>query len=318
MRKLNYKQFLENLNISLDYTYFLNKEDLLNINGEEDFLNNLFLAPAVVPESREKVFNNFLDNKLNKDKINTLTKRLEEVFNNFDTNINNRKIKTREYAKYITKFITQENIKNLFEKNKNNLDFIFYIVYAKYSISSYGEVIELINFLNKLNIIKKDNPYYNDILLYKLVSLKKIDNNYLRNEEKMQEICKIAQNLFGFEFIRLATLIECGLVSKDLDRIKEVFTSNFEIMKKWDVTQLVNIFELITYSNDDELYKTTKKLLESKDILLLETIDLYIFKFIVAVKEEDNENLEIYKNKIKNDFNFIHYEFYKEFLKISN
>lgn len=315
MRNLNYRQFLDNLNLSLDYTYFIKKEDLLNINENIDFLNNLFLAPNILPESRDKVFSDFLDNKLNDNKISSLMKRLEEIFNEFDINTSSIKIKMREYTKYIAKFITQENIKNLFEINKNNLDFIFYIVYAKYNLSNYGDVIELINFINKNNLIKKDNLYYNDILLYKLISLKKIDNNYLRNEDIMQEICKIAQHLFGFEFTRLTTLIECCLVSKDFIKIKELFNTHFEILKKWDVTQLVNFFELITYCNDDVLYDTTKRLLESKDILLLNTIDLYIFKFIIAVKEGNNENIEIYKNRIKNDFNLMHYEYYKEFLK---
>lgn len=313
---MNYKQFLEQLNIILDYNYFLDNEKSFQLeNDEETFLNNLLLAPRVSLKSRNNILGKFLDKKLDKIEMSRLSEKLEDIFIHFNNETTNKKLKIREYAKYIIEFIKLENLKILLENNENNLDFIFYVIYANYNISKYRDVIELINHINKLNLIKKDNPIYNDILLYKLVSLKNIDKSYLKNNETMKEICKIAQNLFGFEFIRLSTLLECSLVSNDLNKTKDVFNSNFDILKKWDVHQLVNIFELIVYSKDEELYAITKRLLESKDILLLKSKELDIFRFLVAIKEENNLDLEFYKNKIKDDFDFLHYEYYQMFLK---
>ena len=54
MKKLNYKQFLEKLNISLDYTYLLDKDTISKLDkNKEAFINNLLLVPNVSDKSRD-------------------------------------------------------------------------------------------------------------------------------------------------------------------------------------------------------------------------------------------------------------------------
>ena len=281
MKKLNYKQFLEKLNISLDYTYLLDKDTISKLDkNKEAFINNLLLVPNVSDKSRDDLLKKTIENELSKEDINSISTKIENIFSNFDNSINDLKVKIREYSKFIIKYLRNDKIENLFKENSTNIDFIFYIIYSKYSEPfstdysdnvKYKEVVEFINILNKLNLIKKDNIYYNDLLLYKLISLKHSDGSFthLSNQNTMHELCKIAQNLFGFEYTKIYTLIECKLVSKDIEGFIEIFNKHFEIMKKWDIVQLLDIFELVVYSKNEHIYNSVNELLLSKDIKML-------------------------------------------------
>lgn len=323
---MNYKQFLEKLDISLDYTYMLNDDIVYNIDkSKEEFINNLLLVPNVTDDSKQNLLKKVIENRITQEEINNILIKIEDIFFNFDSSINDSRVKIREYLKNIIKYINNQKIEKLFKENSNNIDFIFYIIYSKYSEpeningNKYKEVIEFINILNKLNLIKKDNIYYNDLLLYKLISLKHSDGSFthLSNQNTMHELCKIAQNLFGFEFTKIYTLIECKLVSKDIEGFIEIFNKHFEIMKKWDIVQLLDIFELVVYSKNEDIYNSVNELLLSKDIKMLKGNEKDIYNFLLAVKNEDKLKVDEYIKKLDQNgvYNFAHYNFFKNYFK---
>lgn len=316
MKKLNYREFLDKLNINIDYTYMKEYQESIKVNSDkEEFLNNLFLVPNITDSSRTGIIEKFYKNQLNDESVNTLSLKIEKIFNDFDDDINDPKIKIREYSKHITKYFNKENMEKLFKSNIENIDFIFYIIYAKYSDLEYSDVIDFINIVIKNNIIKKDHAYYNDILLYKLISLKNINGKfaYLKNEETMKELCTIAQNLFGFETTRIYTLLECKLVSKDPDGFKQLFYKHLDTMKRWDIKHLLDIFELVVYSKDEDIFKSMNQLLLNKDIKMLKGNELDIYNFLFFVENNNKDKIELYKNKlIKNEiYSFAHYDFFK-------
>ena len=324
MNKLNYKQFLEKLDISLDYTYMLNDDIVYNIDkSKEEFINNLLLVPNVTDDSKQNLLKKVIENRITQEEINNILIKIEDIFFNFDSSINDSRVKIREYLKNIIKYINNQKIEKLFKENSNNIDFIFYIIYSKYSepentnSNKYKEVVEFINILNKLNLIKKDNIYYNDLLLYKLISLKHSDGSFthLSNQNTMHELCKIAQNLFGFEYTKIYTLIECKLVSKDIEGFIEIFNKHFEIMKKWDIVQLLDIFELVVYSKNEHIYNSVNELLLSKDIKMLKGNEKDIYNFLLAVKNEDKLKVDEYIKKLDQNgvYNFAHYNFFKNY-----
>ena len=326
MKKLNYKQFLENLNISLNYTYLLDKDSISKIDrSKEEFVNNLLLVPNVTDESKKDLLYKVIENKITKEELNNISIKIENIFSNFDSSINDSRVKIREYLKNIVKDIKNDKIEKLFKENSTNIDFIFYTIHIKYSepestnSNKYKEVVEFINILNKLNIIKKDNAYYNDLLLYKLISLKHSDGSFthLSNQNTMHELCKIAQNLFGFEYTKIYTLIECKLVSKDIEGFIEIFNKHFEIMKKWDIVQLLDIFELVVYSKNEHIYNSVNELLLSKDIKMLKGNEKDIYNFLLAVKNEDKLKVDEYIKKLDQNgvYNFAHYNFFKNYFK---
>lgn len=81
-------------------------------------------------------------------------------------------------------------------------------------------------------------------------------------------------------------------------------------MKKWDVLNLLYIFELVVYSKDSEINIITVGLLINKDILLLKNYERRFFDFLLAIWNKDNEKIEFYKNELKDYFDFGHYNFF--------
>lgn len=78
------------------------------------------------------------------------------IFTNFDTRLNDTRVKTREYLQYITKSILLDNIEDIFEEeNKDNIDFIFYFIFSKYSSKNYKDTLKLIDFVLKNSLIVK-------------------------------------------------------------------------------------------------------------------------------------------------------------------
>ncbi len=310
---MNYKQFLKKININLNYSYFISKKDLLKYKikkEDEEFLNNLFLAPNVDKNSRDRIFKDFMKDSLSIERKRDILATIGNIFTNFDTRLNNTRVKTREYLQYITKSILLDNIEDIFEENKDNIDFIFYFIFSKYSSKNYKDTLKLIDFVLKNSLIVKENRYFNDILLYKLNSLKLAENTYLDKPKKMKEICKLSKAIVGFDFLCIYTQLECKLVEKDFEGFKKVYKENFETMKKWDVLNLLYIFELVVYSKDSEINIITVGLLINKDILLLKNYERRFFDFLLAIWNKDNEKIEFYKNELKDYFDFGHYNFF--------
>ena len=82
---MNYKQFLEKLNISLDYTYLLDKDTISKLDkNKEAFINNLLLVPNVSDKSRDDLLKKTIENELSEEDINSISTKIENIFSNFD------------------------------------------------------------------------------------------------------------------------------------------------------------------------------------------------------------------------------------------
>ena len=97
MNKFNYKQFLEKLNISLDYTYMLNDDILFDIDkSKEEFINNLLLVPNVTDDSKQDLLKKVIENRITQEEINNILIKIEDIFLNFDSSINDSRVKIRK------------------------------------------------------------------------------------------------------------------------------------------------------------------------------------------------------------------------------
>ena len=88
-------------------------------------------------------------------------------------------------------------------------------------------------------------------------------------------------------------------------------------MKKWDIVQLLDIFELVVYSKNEDIYNSVNELLLSKDIKMLKGNEKDIYNFLLAVKKEDKLKVDEYIKKLDQNgvYNFAHYNFFKNYFK---
>ena len=88
-------------------------------------------------------------------------------------------------------------------------------------------------------------------------------------------------------------------------------------MKKWDIVQLLDIFELVVYSKNEHIYNSVNELLLSKDIKMLKGNEKDIYNFLLAVKNEDKLKVDEYIKKLDQNgvYNFAHYNFFKNYFK---
>ena len=86
-------------------------------------------------------------------------------------------------------------------------------------------------------------------------------------------------------------------------------------MKKWDIVQLLDIFELVVYSKNEDIYNSVNELLLSKDIKMLKGNEKDIYNFLLAVKKEDKLKVDEYIKKLDQNgvYNFAHYNFFKNY-----
>ena len=265
---MNYKELFEKLNITnLDFKFCMANEMYNKIDKEDyEFLNNLAFSP-VDAESKKKVFEDLYNNKLsNKDAI---LKKIYRFYDEFYNRFNSKRILIRELTKYVFDWIKINNIQiDLIKQNIINVEnkiFVFYIVHKFYNEHLYEDTVVLIDYLFSKQYFTKENEFYNDLLLYKLISLKN-EYEYLDNDKVFNEVCKIAQNLYGFEYIRIITLLECKLKQNNISEFEEILNKYFNRIKEWEVYEVLNLYELTIYTRNKSCIQKVEQLLNNKDI----------------------------------------------------
>ena len=311
---MNYKELFKNLKIeNLDFRFFMSEKQIAQIKEKDnDFINNLAFSP-VVKKSKEKIFKKLFTQTITDSEKKFLLEKIYKYYDDFYLRFNNKRILIREFVRYLFDWIEIngyqiEVIKDNIIKIDNKI-LVFYIVHRFYNENLYNETVILINQLFSKNYFTKKDELYNDLLLYKLYSLKQDHCEYLNNKKTFQEICKIAQNLYGFEYIRIITLLECKLNEKDVIKFKEILKKHIDKIKEWEIYEILNLYELSIYIKDEEVIEQIEKILKSKDIeIFLDDEDYLIFDFLQAVKVGDNDKIEKYKNKLADKYDFSHFE----------
>jgi len=319
---LNYKEFLTKFNIKdFDYKFCLDSKQKKKFEKyDQFFLNSLAFVPLVKKENKSIVLHNFLNNKV--EKVFVLEK-IEEIFDLFDKKYNDQRIKIREFAKYVFDWIEINKkekyrvkiIANNLKKTENE-DFVFYIVYRFYNLALYEEVVKLISYLG--NFFNKDSKYYNDLLLYKLIALKN-DEKYINDKRILRKVCKIAKKLYGFDYVKVITLLECALLQNNIKNFREIIKKYYNLISGWDVIDILDIYELSIYTRDENIIFLIKRILDSKDIEILfgnEIIKIY-WMFIEAIRKKNLKEAEKIKKELekKGYFNFYYFEKFKDMLK---
>jgi len=317
------KNILKKLNLEkLNYQFCLTEEEINNLKklskNEEDWNNFAF---AYISKKLKMDFYKTL--KISKDTEQNLNKFCQQVsFSSYDklNSYNFKRIKMKELIKKVYDWIViSSNInKNIILENlkKSNLInhkyFIFYLIYYFYNNRKFEETIFFINYVLDQKIFdNKKDKLYNNLILYKLISLKE-KYDYLNNKKIFKEICNTAKILEGFSYLKLISLLECALEYQDKEKFKNIINENIKEIWNYSLIEILSIYELSIYINIPEIVELLNNIIKNKDINIFNENDteFLIYNFLEGTRLKNQKQRKkfqkLIKEKIKT-FSFKHY-----------
>ena len=303
---------------NIDFGFCLSdklKNELCGYN-EDNILNIIAFSPISFTD-KEKIFDLI---KKGSD-ISLLKNNLEEKYIDFEKNDFSNEMLISKYTKFLFDWIiilsqdlkqdlytSVKNIKKNLDSNKEN--FWFYFIKCFFDGQYYKETIFLISFIKK-DIIKKNSLFYNRLTLYEVISLRD-KYEYLEDEKKMKKLCRKSRELKNFSYLKIITLLECLLLSNNL---KE-FTLNIEKFSQditnWQITEILNLFEIVIYSEDEKAFNIINNILKIRDIKSYQgNKEFLIYQFLMFITQKNIFEITKAKNELQN-YDFSHFDWYKK------
>jgi len=326
------KNILEKLRLeTLNYTFCLSDNDvkkLQQVSVNEDDWNNF--AFSYIPSKLKKDFFKRLFDVENSEKVlNDFCEKYcypsYEKLNSY----NFERIKIKEFTRKVYDWIvisSDNNIKkeiilkNLINRKLiNHKYFVFYLVYFFYNNRRYGETVFFIDYLLKKQIFVKDkDKLYNDLILYKLISLKENNSSsygYINNKKIFEEICDTARQLEDFSYVKIITLLECALEKNNSKEFIKLIKNKLNQINNFTLLDILNIYELAIYMKNEKMIKIVREIILNKDINLLDERypEYLIFNFLEAIRLKDKAQIEKFKHLLKKQINFFSFEHYNKY-----
>ena len=314
---MNYKIFLNQLfeikNIHWAFALTKQQQYKFNFKNSDEVINNIAFVP--INKRQKKELLDILKNKtVTIDRIN---KFIEMKYRDFLKSYFNHNKLIEKYMEYFYEWIeitTKDKIDikviNRIKKNidTNNSLFWFFLTKKIYTLEKNDESYNLIRYIKKNKIIDKNHIKYNELTLYEFYSLK-MSKDYLYDKKWRNKLCTLAKKLNNFKKLQITTLLECNLLNNDI----ELFNKNFKKYEleifTWNISDILNIYELSIYIGLSEIIKKLKNILQLKDIKAYIGFNEYlIYQFLNSIY--NYELSQNYKQRLKNKFDFYHYEWY--------
>ena len=303
---------------NIDFGFCLSdklKNELYEYN-EDNILNIIAFSPISFTD-KEKIFDLIKEGS----DISLLKNNLEEKYIDFEKNDFSNEMLISKYTKFLfdwvvilSRYLKQELYTSV-KYIKQNLDstkedFWFYFIKYLFDGQNYKETIFLINFIKK-DIIKKNSLFYNRLTLYEVISLRD-KYEYLEDEKKMKKLCRKSKELKNFNYLKIIILLECLLLSDNM----EEFTLNIEKFSQditnWQITEILNLFEIVIYSEDEKAFNIINNILKIRDIKSYQgNKEFLIYEFLIIITKHDISKITKAKNELQN-YDFSHFDWYKK------
>lgn len=211
----------------------------------------------------------------------------------------------------IKKFSLSSAVKQIKENlTSQSEEFWFAFVKCFYDKHKYKETISLIKFVKK-EILSKDSHFYNRLTLFEVVALRD-GYFYLEDTKIMKNLCKKAKELKDFSYLKIITVLECHLLSNEIVKFLNTIDDFSNHIINWQITEILNLFELVVYSKDKTSFELVDNILRIRDIKSYEGNKEYlIYQFLMAVYNKNIFEIARAKEKLE-DYDFSHFEWYKK------
>ena len=310
--------YLEIRNINFGFCLSDSIEKDFEKYNKDDILNILAFAP-ISYEDKKKIFDLIIiEQTIN---ISMIKNNLEESYKVFTQREISEKVFLSKYIKFlfdwvdiISKHLSQDLISSIKYINKkivtNKEDFWFYFIKCFYDNQKYEETLYFIEFVKK-DLIKKESAFYNNLILYEVISLRD-KYTYLEDEEKRKKLCQSADKLKNFDYLRIITKLECFLLSDKIEIFSEDIKKFQNNILEWQISNILNVFEITIYSKDKISFEIINNILITRDIKsYIGNKEFLIYNFLLAIYDKNEKEISLYKNKLeKEDYDFNHYDWY--------
>ncbi len=317
---MKYKELLTHLlNIdNLEYNFCISESEAKKYYkyNKNDVLSALAFVPVKYSE-KKRIFDSLLNSEI-KQTIQ-LVSNIERVNDHFISNDKNQSKKIEEYIDYLYDWmlvitnnnITLQTVKFIKNRVKTvNYLFWFFLVKKIYGQKKYEEYIYLVKYIKK-EYIKRDNFLYSELSFYELISLKK-SVDYISDSKSRSKICKFVKEITFDDYEKIITRFECALFDSNKDKFNRIFYKHHSKILNWNIVSILNLYELAIYLNDDKIMQEIYIILKIKDIALYKGEYEYDnFMFLEAVRMNNMKEIYYYKNKMKNRFDFRHFEWFR-------
>ena len=303
---------------NIDFGFCLSdklKNELYKYN-EDNTLNIIAFSPISFTD-KEKIFDLIKEGS----NISLLKYNLEEKYVDFEKNDFSNEMLVSKYTKFLFDWVIilsqylKQDLYTSVKYIKQNLDstkedFWFYFIKYLFDSQYYKETIFLISFIKK-DIIKRNSLFYNRLTLYEVISLRD-KYEYLEDEKKMKKLCRKSRELKNFNYLKIITLLECLLLSDNL----EEFTLNIENFSQditnWQITEILNLFEIVVYSENEKAFNIVNNILQIRDITSYQgNREFLIYQFLIHITQKDMSKLNELQNELQN-YDFNHFYWYKK------
>ena len=307
---MEYKKFLLKLGIksNVDISGCINLE---NIESKElFFFNNLIFAP-MPKDIKEKIYLSIKDKILDKKTINELQKYVIKIYCELFKKYPIKKVLIEKITKNIVEWTDiicdkRKIPKILLEQiETDNLYFWYMLAKDFYKNDSFNEAYLIIK--NKLKLFK-GGYLWEDINFLYIKVLKELD--YLNDSKILKEFCKTKKHISSFKYLKILMEIECSVLRKNGNVYKKILKYKKEI-ENFEIIELLNIYELAIISEEKSAIDLVYKILIEYDIgFYIGEEEFEIYKMLNYLYNNDFKNFNIFRKKLKDNYDFKHIDWY--------
>jgi len=311
---MTYLNFFKSIGITTKISWNFCKDFSMDDDKMNMLLSNIAFS-FFSKDEKKVLYNMILKKELSDSKAMRINFLIEEEFENI---FKKYPIKKTIIEKFVSCFldwievscITIDNIiiDNIYKKIKTNNVYFWYILSTKlFDKLKYNESLYLIDKIKDLFI---DNNLFEDLLKLESKVIKKLD--YFNNKKLLDRLCKLSKEVTFFKYDKIILELECHLLKNKpnfFNKIKFFYDS----IEKFDVDELLNIYELSILSESEESIKLIYNLLIVKNIFEYDSLDEYnIFLLLESLKNKNFSAYEVMKNKmiLDNAYDFKHINWY--------
>jgi len=315
---MNRQEFLKSqLGITdIDWSFPLE----VNTNNYSNIIDELLndIAFSLLSKKDKKVFYNLIEDSLLNEKgaiVRDIYVYLDEHYSSLNKRYPNKAKLTEklvdkmyEWIFILDQKISPKLINRLVVKIQTKNQYFWFIFVKKlYTEEKYKEANLLVNLI--LHFFTKDDDLYEDVILYKLSSIKNM--NYIYKDKLQEELFDLSTKLKNYPSTVLMTQLEYFTLKGNQEKFNKLIDEYSECIEEYQIYELLNVYELsIVCSANIAQLKILDLLLISDIFDYYDKEEYEIYSLLNAIHSKKIAIIKRQIKKLKDVYNFDHIKWF--------